>query len=158
MLRKLYQGIALSSSRKLSEGSADPDGRPSSSKAQVQAEQPDEAAKCAADAHQEVDGSRPASLDAFRKSLKTGIKVGSRAPWNATRLTDADGASSVQVVHAFTSDLYLAFCRRPAMTVLTTVKGLVAQGSQVGASIQSVLPVCMLQIVHVTATRQLCLA
>ena len=40
MLRKLYQGIALSSSRKLSEGnSTDPDSR-ASSKAQVRAEQP----------------------------------------------------------------------------------------------------------------------
>ncbi len=97
MLRKLYQGIALSSSRKLSEGnSTDPDSR-ASSKAQVRAEQPHEAAKsaakCDADAHQEghksIDGSRPASLDAFRKSLKTGIKVGSRAPCNAGRLIDA---------------------------------------------------------------------
>ena len=80
MLRKLYQGIALSSSRKLSEGnSADPDSR-ASSKAQVRAEQPDEAAKYGADPHQEVDGSRPASLDTFRKSLKTGIKVSNRAP------------------------------------------------------------------------------
>ena len=144
MLRKLYQGIA-SSSRKLSEGnSADPDSG-GSSKAQVHAEQQDEAAKYAADAHQEVDGSRPTSLDAFRKSLKTGIKVGSRAPLNASRLLDADGALSVQVVHAFTPKLRLALCRRLAMTVLTTIRDLMARGTRVGASIQSILPVCNLQ-------------